>query len=118
MIMQPPITSLIAPPASRLGVDYYHELMGYIQLTDAQLISDLQQIQQVTNQLKVYHNPYNTASLGSVMRIVRIAKARHMYVVWTENDDTTTLTDANWGEYSRNVIADATYAAGVGTNEF
>lgn len=121
LIMQlppPHVTKLTAPPASRMGMDYYHESMGYIRLTDAQLISDLQQIKHVMNQLKVYHNPYNAASLGYVMHIVRIAKARHMYVVWTENDDTTTLTDANWDEYSRAVIADAAQAASAGANEF
>ena len=114
----PPVVTLTAPPASRMGVDYYHESMGYIKRTDAEIVSDLWQIQTVTHRLKVYHNPFDHTSLPYVAHMVQIAKAQKMYVVWTENDDSVTLTNTNWSEYSGNVVADAAVAHSSGADEF
>jgi hypothetical protein len=114
----PPVVTLTAPPASRMGIDYYHESMGYIKRTDAEIVSDLWQIQTVTHRLKVYHNPFGHASLSYVAHMVQIAKAQKMYVVWTENDDSVTLTNANWSEYADNVVADAAVARSSGADEF
>ena len=118
-------TRMLAIPSNdNIGMDYYHESMGYLGRTDAEIDSDLAQIQLVTHKLKVYYNPFPHLSetgidpLEIVKNIVRKAKARKMYVVWTENDDNVTLTDATWGQYAKKVIADAAEAHSVGADEF
>ena len=118
-------TRMLAIPSNdNIGVNYYHESMGYLRLTDAEIDSDLAQIQLVTHKLKVYYNPFahisgtGTDPLEIVKNIVQKAKARNMYVVWTENDDHVKLTDATWGQYAKKVIADAAEAHSVGADEF
>ncbi len=123
-----PITTMTIPTANDIGMDYYHESMDYLWRTNQQIDSDLSQIRQVTHKIKVYHNPFvhtyiradktHSNALEVVKNIVRRAKAQHMYVVWTENDDTLPLTDALWPDYVRNVIADAAQARSVGADEF
>jgi hypothetical protein len=123
-----PIVTLTIPAEKQIGMDYYHESMDYLWLTNEQVERDLNLISQVTHKIKVYHNPFRqkytrsdktTANaLEVVKNIVRKAKAHHMYVVWTENDDSIQLTDALWESYSKAVIADAAEARSVGADEF
>ena len=120
-----PTATLTVPPTNQMGINYYHESMGYLSRTDTEIDSDLGLIQQVTNKIKVAHNPYMNAghltaaaSLAIVQNIVRKAKARKMYVVWTENNDTVTFTDKNWSDYAQKVIADAAAAHAAGADEF
>jgi hypothetical protein len=109
---------LHVPARDSLGIDYYHESMGYLKRTPAEIARNLAQIQQVTQNIKVYHNPFMPASLPLIKSIVQQAKVLHMRVVWTENDDTVTLTDTNWKTYADRVILDAAEAASVGVDEF
>ena len=106
------------PARDNLGINYYHESMGYLKRTPAEIASDLGQIRQITQNVKIYHNPYMPASLALAKSIVLQAKALHMHVVWTENDDNVTLTDANWHHYVRRVMSDAAAAESVGVDEF
>lgn len=82
--------------------------MGYLKRSNNEIENDLSLVQEVTNKIKVYHNPFMNAgsvapaaSLAIVKNIVLKAKARGMYVIWTENDDSVTLTDALWNNYTR-----------------
>lgn len=109
---------LQVPAKNNLGIDYYHESMGYLKRTPAEVTHDLGQIQQVSQNVKVYHNPYMPASLPLIESIVRQAKSLHMHVVWVENDDTVVLTDANWKTYAQHVKTDAALAAKAGVDEF
>ncbi len=110
--------TLSVPSRDHIGIDYYHESMGYLKRTDAEITGDLQQIRAVTNNIKVYHNPYKLGSLALVTSIVRQAKLLHMHVVWVENDDNTRLTDDNWYTYTNNVITNAAIAYNAGADEF
>lgn len=120
------MTSLLTvPPDSAIGIDYYHESMGYITRSPIGIQRDLDEISQITSKIKVYHSPYPIGDLLSpastlvvMKQIVRMARARHMYVVWTENDDRVTLTDANWSDYALRVVTDAAQAHQAGADEF
>lgn len=110
---------------SGIGINYYHESMGYISRTDAQINADLDKILHLTNRIKVYHNPYTNAgaidaptSLAICKNITTLAKAKGFYVVWNENRDSGQFTAANWSDYSDKAIADALEANGVGADEF
>lgn len=123
-----PVNTLSIPPENDIGIDYYHESMDYLPVTNEQIDRDLNLISQVTHKIKVYHSPFvhthmredkTTANaLDVVENIVRRAKAHHMYVVWTENDDSIKLTDAAWPDYTRAVIDDAANAHNAGADEF
>jgi hypothetical protein len=122
------MVTLSLPPKDDIGINYYHESMDYLRPNDEQIERDLGQMLQVSRKIKVYHNPFvrryvrddgtSVDALEVVKNIVRRAKARHMYVVWTENDDSVPLTDALWDGYARAVVADAAEAQSVGTDEF
>jgi hypothetical protein len=96
-------TITLSPPASsQIGLCYYHESMGYIGRTNAQISADLQNIALVCKNLKVYLNPLpqnaggvsHATALALVTTIVRLAKAQGFHVVWCENiDQGATLTD-------------------------
>lgn len=109
-------------------MNYYHESMDYLPRTDEQIDQDLNQILRVTRKIKVYHNPFvhvhtrddktSANALEVVQNIVRRAKAKQMYVVWTENDDFVTLSDALWSDYAQAVLVDASAAHSAGADEF
>jgi hypothetical protein len=116
---------LMVPPDSAIGINYYHESMGYITRSPAGIRRDLDEIAQITSRIKVYHSPYPLSNLRSsaatlvvMKQIVQAAKARHMYVVWTENDDRVMLTDTNWNDYTQRVVSDAAQAQQMGVDEF
>lgn len=93
--------------------------MGYIARNDTQIDTDLDRItSKGFNSLKVYHNPLTAETLATCVNIVEKAKAKGLYVVWTENDDSTTLTTANWSTYTAAVVSDASSAAAAGADEF
>lgn len=101
------------------GFNYYHESMGYISRTDAEIDTDLTRMGQKSNKrIKIYFNPYNQANLANCKNICAKAKTAGFYVIWNENNDNTTLTDANWSTYSDLVIADAIEAEDSGADEF
>lgn len=115
-----------------LGMNYYHESMGYTARTGQQINADLDRIATLTKRIKVYHSPYENsggvsaaASLATCKNIVTLAKAKGFYVVWVENhDDGDNHLNGNgsgaysWEEYSALVIADAAEASSVGADEF
>jgi hypothetical protein len=112
---------------SGLGMNYYHESMGYNQLTNVQILHDLQSIKLACNKIKIYHNPYTNnggittgASLSLCQSITQIAKSLDMNVAWVVNVDNTGgyLTDANWNDYVTKVQLDADYAEEAGADEF
>lgn len=117
---------------SLIGINYYHESMGYIERSDAQILSDLAKIKSISNKIKVYHSPYENAggvsasdSLTICKNIVSIAKSNGLYVSWVENhDDGDNDLNGNgsgaysWEEYSSLVEADAAEAELVGADEF
>ena len=109
---------LRVPSADKLGINYYHESMGYLKRTPAEIVRDLREIRTVTTHVKIYHNPLVPTSLALAQFIVQQAREIGLSVVWTENDDNVTLTDANWPEYARSVIADAAVAYSAGAVEF
>lgn len=100
------------------GINYYHESMGYISRTDLEIDIDLDRIASKNRSIKVYHNPYNSNALAICKTIVQKAKAKGFYVVWTENNDTIHLTAKNWDDYASKVVADATEAQSVESDEF
>jgi hypothetical protein len=110
--------TLSVPSRDHIGINYYHESMGYLKRTDAEITLDLRQIRTVTDNIKVYHNPYISKTLPLVTSIIQQAKLLQMHVVWVENDDSTPLTDGNWSSYQRNVISDAAFAYQAGADEF
>src|SRR5579859_3901730 len=110
--------TLFVPSRNHIGINYYHESMGYLKRTDAEITLDLQQIRTVTDNIKVYHNPYTAKTLPLVASIVQQAKHLQMHVVWVENDDNTPLTDDNWTSYQSNVLSDAAFAYQAGADEF
>ncbi len=133
-----PIT-LTPPPTSNLGICYYHESMGYLGRTTAQIAQDLSNIAKVCKAIKVYHNPLpqnaggisSTSSLTTAISIVQMAKALGFHVVWVENidqgqvltDSTTNLSNPaayewKWADYSAQVVIDAVSAQAAGADEF
>lgn len=130
----------LTPPASAsLGINYYHESMGYIGRTNAQITQDLQTIAGVCKNIKVYFNPLpsnagtvsRSTALTNVQNIISIAKSLGFYVVWVENidqgkvltDSTTDLSNSasykwKWADYSTQVVADAALAQAAGADEF
>lgn len=109
------------------GMNYYHESMGYVARSDAQIRTDLEAIKLFTNKVKIYHNPYTNnggvltgVSLTYCQTITRIAKELGMTVAWVVNVDNSGgyLTDANWSDYVTKVQDDANYAASAGADEF
>lgn len=100
-----------------IGMNYYHESMGYIARTAAQVNTDLEKISTLTKRIKIYHNPFENND-AVAEGICKQAKTQGFYVVWVENNDTTTLTAANWSTYSDAVVADALVAHNAGADEF
>lgn len=130
---------LSVPTTGHIGLNYYHESMGYIGRTTGQITQDLQTIQTVTNKLKVYFNPLpqnsgavsRSTALANVQNIISIAKSLGMYVIWIENidqgqvltDSTTNLSNPasykwKWSDYSAQVVTDAGLAQTAGADEF
>lgn len=104
-------------------MNYYHESMGYVPRTDAEINTDLDIIDKLVpagdkKYLKIYYNPYNADNLANCKNICEIAKHRGYYVVWTENNDNTELTTEGWSTYSSLVVADSAEAEDSGADEF
>ena len=125
----PTAITLSVPSAASLGMNYYHESMGYIARSVAQIDSDLSLIRQVTMRVKIYHNPYNTGTQALCTLICQHAKAQGMYVVWIENMEQQILTDSTtntgatpaqypWSDYTTRVVSDASSATSAGADEF
>lgn len=101
-----------------IGMNYYHESMGDIVRTDAEIEADLTKILTLTNKIKIYHNPLED-NISVISNIANRAKARGFYVVWNENNSTTDLTTTTFnGTYTTNVLADAAVAQSCGVDEF
>lgn len=93
--------------------------MGYISRSNAEIDTDLDRIiAKGFTSVKVYHNPLTSNTLDTCVNIVERAKAKGLHVVWTENNDNTTLTAANWSTYTAAVISDASSANNAGADEF
>ena len=115
-----------------IGMNYYHESMGYEARTNEQIDADLDKIASLTKRIKVYHSPYQNSggvsailSLSICKNIVTKAKLKDFYVVWAENhEDGSNNLNGNgsgaysWEEYSTLVIADAAEAEAAGADEF
>jgi hypothetical protein len=99
----------LADPAAAgptLGVNYYGEsLMGangiaYIPRTLPEIAYDLDQIHQISGNVKIYMNPFVDQNLPWVRQILQLAKQRQMYTVVNMMVDDRQLDDANWNAYS------------------
>lgn len=100
------------------GINYYHESMGYIPRTYQQVYDDLVKISSKFDKIKVYHNPYKSDDIQHIAQIVTIAKKLGLYLVWNENNDTETLTEASWGDYVDKVKIDCVVANKLRVDEF
>ena len=99
-------------------MNYYHESMGYISRSNAEIDADLNKILTLTNRIKLYHNPL-VGNVSVIQNICTLAKAKGMYVVWEENNDTVTLNDSTWtSTYKPAVLADSILAQSAGADEF
>lgn len=98
-------------------MNYYHESMGYLVRTEREVRLDLARLAPLTRKLKIYHNPWGN-SIAHARSICRIAKGEGFHVVWNENNDTTTFTEANWPDWCTAVVADAATAQAAGADEF
>lgn len=112
-------------PPLLVGMNYYHESMGYISRTNDEIKKDLDRIAVFSKRIRVYHNPYTNAgmipadvSLNICKNVVSIAKSLGFYVIWIENRDSGVFTESNWEDYRNKVILDAKEAMLVGADEF
>ena len=117
----------MTPILSSIGMNYYHEAMGYNTKTEQETEQDLRDIQILTNRVKLYRNPYTNNggiipedSLAAITMIARIAKSLGMHVTWVVNVDNEGgyLTDANWSDYVTKVQEEANTAQSLGCDEF
>jgi len=111
----------------KIGMDYYHESMGYNTQTVAQTLQDMQSIALYADRVKIYHNPFTnnggvdpSVSLAACQMICQQALAAGLPVSWVENVDNSGgyLTDTNWPTYVSLVQADAITASQAGASEF
>lgn len=100
------------------AINYYHESMGYIQRSMDEVLDDLSLIKSKFDAIHLYHNPYIPDNMPQIVFTAKKAKEAGLYVVWVENNDTTQLTEAEWGNYSSLVKQDVVWARKAGADEF
>jgi len=101
-----------------LGVNYYGEsLMGtnginYIPRNLSEVAFDLDHIHQISNNIKMYMNPFVDQNLPWIEQILQLAKQRGMYTVVNMMVDDRQLDNSNWNDYSNRVINTCAALAG------
>ena len=110
---------LVTQRPSRLGINYYHESMGFYSRTNEEINADLDRILTFTNKIKVYN--YVLDHDNSIcLNVATLAKAKGFHVTWVENPDGNPDIDFTiWdGAYTTAVLADAAAAEAIGVDIF
>lgn len=112
------LNSIQIASAAKLGMNYYHETMmnsagnHFIDRSLQQVSSDLDDIKNLTNNLKFYMNPLAAGNLDWVGKVNEIAKQKGIHTVVVMNTEDRILDNSNWQEYVSAVLSASSFFNG------